>query len=219
MRAASVVRHALAEVPPPLLAVAAGGWALLAVAQSVPSLPPMCGIAGSGDLQAVGWLAPMLLAMTPPLLAPALLHVWRRSLRRRRVRAAGVFLFGYAAVWCAAVASMMALLRVLDSLALAGLIALLWQATALKQISLDRCHRRPPLAAFGVRAETDAWRYGASQGTACVGACWGLMLVAMACPGPWQAIAMLCATFAAIAERHQLRPVPSRVAGWSGLKR
>ena len=44
----------------------------------------------------------MLLAMMPPLVAPPLLHVWHRSLPRRRLRAVALFVLGYACVWLTA---------------------------------------------------------------------------------------------------------------------
>src|ERR1700712_3473680 len=117
MQAARVAWYALTRLPYPLLAASAVGWTLLAVAESVPSLPALCisSATAEGVIARVSTAfsvtppgmvllasAIMLLAMMPPLLAPPLLHVWRRSLVRRRARAVALFVLGYALVWLGA---------------------------------------------------------------------------------------------------------------------
>jgi predicted metal-binding membrane protein len=131
----------------------------------------------------------MLGAMMPPLLAPQLRHVVARSLTRRRIRAALLFLLGYLLMWLMAGAVLtlgslllgsVAIAAAVPRLAAAALIAVFWQATPLKQSSLNRCHGKPPLAAFGLRAEADAFGYGAAHGAWCIGSCWALMLLPLA---------------------------------------
>jgi predicted metal-binding membrane protein len=187
---------ALRQQPMPLLAVSAAGWTLLALQDTSYAVPALCLSAGAsaaaGLIAALtfnpplwlglAWLA-MLLAMMPPLLAQPLLYLWHRSLRRRRARAIALFVIGYGTVWLAAgiVLTMLAIaldvMSPLSGLALALLIALVWQVTPVKQVCLNRCHSQPPLAAFGLRADADALRYGMTHGIWCAGACWALMLV------------------------------------------
>lgn len=225
MQAARVAWYALTRLPYPLLAASAVGWMLLAVAESVPSLPALCISPATADdviarfSAVLAVTAPdtvllastvMLLAMMPPLLGPPLLHVWRRSLARRRVRAVSLFMLGYALLWLGTELVLVSGWLLLGSFApaagsvpfaVAALIALAWQATPLKQISLNRCHGRPPLAAFGLRAEADALRYGASHGLWCVGTCWALMLLPLAASGPLHWIAMLGVMLISTVER------------------
>jgi predicted metal-binding membrane protein len=184
----------LRDQPAPLLAISAAGWALLGVHDSSNVMTALClssGMSASAELIAVLTLNPlwlvlswllMLLAMMSPLLAQPLLYLWQRSLRRRHWRALALFTLGYGTIWLAAgiVLTMLAIglsTSPLPGLALALLIALAWQVTPLKQASLNNCHRHPPLAAFGLRADTDALHYGLTHGVWCVGACWALMLL------------------------------------------
>jgi predicted metal-binding membrane protein len=133
----------------------------------------------------VGWLT-MLAAMMPPLLARPTAHLWYRTLARRRLRGMTLLVSGYTAVWLAAgviLISIAVLLKTflgsapLGALPAAVAIALLWQATPVKQMSLNRCHYLPPLSAFGRAADRDALAYGLISGGWCVGACWAVMLV------------------------------------------
>jgi predicted metal-binding membrane protein len=66
--------------------------------------------------------------------------------------------------------------------ALALAVALVWQVSAWKQAALNRCHRRPTLAAFAPAAYRDAVLFGASHGLWCVSACWALMLASLTVP-------------------------------------
>jgi predicted metal-binding membrane protein len=52
-----------------------------------------------------------------------------------------------------------------------------WQISPAKQWCLNRCHRKPQLAAFGAAADRDAFGFGLSNGASCIGACWALMLL------------------------------------------
>jgi predicted metal-binding membrane protein len=133
---------------------------------------------------AAGW-ALMLAAMMLPLLGAPVRHVRARSLTRRRARSVALFLMGYALVWMAAGAALLAVALALR-LALPGspapliaalVVAVVWQISPLKQRCLNRCHARPSIAAFGAAADRDALHFGVTQGVWCCGACWALMLL------------------------------------------
>jgi predicted metal-binding membrane protein len=227
LRALRIAWRAIRVLPAPIIGASLAGWSLLALDASVATSPLLC-VGGSASVQdpaayvaeafnaapLAGWVsgfALMLLAMMPPLLSGALSHVWQRSLRRRRVRAVVLFLAGYCAVWLVAGVPLVALsvlsgsmaARTQWQIAVVGLaLATAWQATPLKQLCLNRCHRRPPLATFGLRAEADAYAYGASHGVWCVGTCWAMMLLPLAAGGgPLHLPLMLAVTVAAMAER------------------
>jgi len=134
---------------------------------------------------ALSWLL-MLTAMMTPILAGPLYHLWVRSLARRRWRAIGVFIAAYLVVWMGmapVLVLFVALLRIAAtwfSVPVGGLavaIALVWQASPVKQFCLNRCHWTPRLGAFGWSADADCARYGLVNGLWCVGTCWALMLV------------------------------------------
>ena len=126
------------------------------------------------------WLL-MLTAMMSPLLIGQLRHLRARSLPRQRVPAAVLFLAAYAALWSLGGVALLAMADVLDRIGRAGAVAIgvaaLWQLSPAKQRCLNRHHARPPLAAFGRRAELAALRFGATQAGWCVGSCWALMLL------------------------------------------
>jgi predicted metal-binding membrane protein len=133
---------------------------------------------------AAGW-ALMIAAMMSPLVIAPLRHVRARIFAKRRARAMFLFVAGYMAVWMVpgmglqamALAARWAGPAPLVCLGLAALIALLWQVSPAKQWCLNRCHRRPHLAAFGAAADRDALGFGLANGASCVGACWALMLL------------------------------------------
>jgi predicted metal-binding membrane protein len=156
----------------------------------------LTGIEASFRLNSAGGLAAswavMLLAMMAPLLAAPIDFLWERSLPRRRPRSAGLFLLGYALVWMPFAAVALALAAAahgvaeaarVPALAVVAPVALLWQASPWKQQCLNRCHAVVPLAAFGLRADADALRFGASHGGWCVGACWALMALPLTAAG------------------------------------
>jgi predicted metal-binding membrane protein len=200
-----VAWHVVKRLPLPLLAASAVGWMLLAGGDAGPSLSALCFSTASPSeaiasrlgaaltvaspvALAFAWSA-MLAAMMPPLLAAQLRHVLARTLTRRRIRAVMLFLLGYLLMWLMAGAVLTLASLLLGSVAIAAavppsaaaaLIAVFWQATPLKQSSLNRCHGKPPLAAFGLRAEADAFGYGAAHGAWCIGSCWALMLLPLA---------------------------------------
>jgi len=156
---------------------------------------------------ASGWLL-MLVAMTPPLIAAPLRHIRERSFAHRRVRAMSLFIIGYGAVWMIAgiglqvmaLATQTVLSDTLLCLALFGTAATLWQVSPAKQWCLNRCHRRPQLAAFGAPADRAALDLGLSHGAACVGACWALMLLPLFA-GQGHIWVMLAVMLFAFAER------------------
>jgi predicted metal-binding membrane protein len=199
-------------------------WSVLVLGGSTSVVPALCSSgAGSAiplsvsfDLALVfnsparlacGW-ALMLAAMMLPVVAAPLRHVRDRSFATRRARAMLLFVLGYFAVWMAAGAVLqlvaLAALSVLPVppawLGLAVAVALMWQVTPAKQWCLNRCHRRPQLAAFGVAADRDAFNFGLTSGASCVGACWALMLP-MLLAGEGQLLAMIAVTLLVFAER------------------
>jgi predicted metal-binding membrane protein len=132
---------------------------------------------------ALSWVV-MTAAMMPPVIAAPLRHIHNRSFARRRARAMVLFVAGYMLAWMAAGVGLQAVALAARSAApaswayfdVAAVTALLWQISPAKQWCLNRCHRRPHLAAFGAAADRDAFEFGLMNGVSCVGACWGLML-------------------------------------------
>ena len=184
-----------------LLPLSMAGWVLVAVIGRDPAPLSLCSPdiwrawlpGGIGWTQSVGRDAllatlpatlAMLLAMTPLLLFEAVAHLHHRTLRRRRWRAQLCFAIGYAGVWSAAMSILWIAATVIRAMlegriaaiALVAMAALaLWRALPWRQRCLDRCHRLPPLAPFGWRADRDALRFGLFRGGMCVGACWPWM--------------------------------------------
>jgi len=207
----------------PLGATVLVAWLLLAVAGSAFSLPALCSPQGwravplpaSLELAllfnspwqlALGW-ALMVLAMMLPLAIAPLWHVRARSFASRRGRSMVLFVMGFVAVWMAVGVILQTVVLLARSivpeppacLGLALAVALLWQVSPAKQWFLNRCHQRPPLAAFGVAADVDAFCFGVRNGTACAGVCWALMLP-MLLMGPGQLAAMVVVTLFNLAE-------------------
>ncbi|BAN53784.1 MULTISPECIES: DUF2182 domain-containing protein [Pseudomonas] len=125
----------------------------------------------------------MLVAMMPPLLAMPLMHVWRSSLPRRRVRALVGFLLGYSTLWMAAglllsaIALLLSLVFPDSALGLSVLLAVLWSASPWHRAALNRGHRLQRIGLFGWKADRDCLGFGLSHGVWCIGACWAWMLV------------------------------------------
>lgn len=192
----------------------------------VASLPDSLALALSfnAPLQlASGWSL-MWAAMMLPLTAASLRHVHDRSLTRRRSRAMLLFAVGHGMVWLAAglVLQLIALSAVwavpapLVWFTGATLLALLWQLSPVKQRCLNGCHRKPQFAAFGWAADRDVLSYGLSNGAACVGACWALMLP-MLLAGPAQFPVMIAIVLFAFAERLEA-PAPLAWRWRGGIK-
>jgi predicted metal-binding membrane protein len=200
-------------------------WLLLAIDPRSLALPAFCTdevlwttmpLSASLDLALVfnspaqlisGWTL-MVVAMMSPLIVAPLRRVRERSFARRRARAMLLFVAGYMAVWMIAgliLQSMALALRwaVFAKLACVGLavaIAIVWQVAPAKQWCMNRCHRRPPLAAFGAAANRDAFEFGLTNGVACVGTCWALMWLTLFV-GQDHILAMIAVTLFIIAER------------------
>jgi predicted metal-binding membrane protein len=142
----------------------------------------------SATLAAMPMCSTMVLAMTLPATIPAVEHVALNSLRRRERRAVVEFVAVYLGLWLGFGLGLMLILAALDlrpSLAvLAGSLALaaVWDLTPAKARALNRCHRSTPLPPRGVRASLGTTRFGWVNGSACVGACWPMMLAMLAAP-------------------------------------
>jgi predicted metal-binding membrane protein len=199
-------------------------WSALALDGSDLTLPAFCSagtlwaapLSVSFDLAFVlnapatlasGW-ALMVAAMMSPLVIAPLRHVRDRSFARRRARAMLLFVAGYAAVWMAAgmglqamaLAARWAVPAPLVCLGLAAATAMWWQVSPAKQWCLNRCHRRPQLAAFGAAADRDAFDFGLTNGASCVGSCWALMLLTLLV-GRGHVLGMIAVTLFVFAER------------------
>jgi predicted metal-binding membrane protein len=157
----------------------------------------------------------MMTAMMAPLVMAPVRHIRDRSFARRRVGAIALFAAGYAALWMIAgvllIALAMAAGQIVSGSASAyvvtiSAIAVAWQFSPFKQRCLNRCHAHPELAAFGLAALLDAFRFGLKHGAWCVGSCWALMLFPLAILRGHLA-AMIAVTLWLAAERLKT-PVP-----------
>lgn len=226
--ARTLVLRSFARAPWPLLfAVAGFGLILSADSTARATLPAFCGAGTAGLLLASGWSgalelafalnpparlladwALMLLAMMPPLLAAPLMHVWRSSLPRRRVRALGYFALGYGSVWMAAGPILIFLALLLQivagdgvlAIAAALLLATVWSASPWQRMVLNRSHRLSRIGLFGWAANRECLTFGVIHAGWCVASCWAWMLAALAA-GPWHVAAMMCAGAIMLAER------------------
>jgi predicted metal-binding membrane protein len=168
---------------------------------------------GSPSSVASSWALMVAAMMFPVLMAP-LRHVRARSFARRRTWAMGLFVAGYAAVWMAAGVGLEAMALAVRSaapppfacLSLAAAIALAWQVSPAKQRCLNRCHRRPHLAAFGAAAARDVFDFGLTHGASCAGACWALMLLTLLV-GNGHVLSMIAIALFIFAERLE-NPAP-----------
>ena len=213
------------RAPWPLLFATAGlGLALCLYRAGHSTLPAFCS-SGEGLLVVTRWptalaaelaLTPMsqrladwalmLLAMMPPLLAMPLMHTWRSSLPRRRMRAALVVVLGYTAVWLAAGPLLMLLALLLQfsasesALGVALLVALLWSASPWQRMALNRGHRMRRIGLFGWAADRDCLVLGTTHGAFCVASCWAWMLVPLL-GGAWHNALMPLAGAIMLVER------------------
>ena len=205
-------------------------WSVLALDRSDLTLPAFCSagtawpvplsvafnlalVFNSPAKLASGW-ALMIIAMMSPLVIAPLRHVGARSFARRRARAMVLFVAGYMAMWMIAGVGLQALALAarwaepapLVYLAFAAVTATLWQVSPAKQWCLNRCHSRPHLTAFGAAADRDAFDFGLTNGAACAGACWALMLLPLLV-GHGHVLGMIAVTLFVFAERLE-RPAP-----------
>lgn len=211
-------------------------WSMLALGGSNVMLPAFCSpgtawgaapislgltLAFNAPAKLASGCVLMIAAMMAPLLVQPLRHVRDRGFARRRTRATLLFVAGYAAVWMVvgfglrvlALAARWAEPAPLVCLGLAVAAAVVWQVSPAKQWCLNRCHRRPHLAAFGAAADRDAFGYGLTNGAACAGVCWALMLLPLLM-GPGHLLGMVAVAGFVFAERLE-RPGPL-VWRWRG---
>lgn len=189
-----------ARVRTPMLFVSAAAWTLLVLQPGGMAISAhhhhslaMPGMTSSPHLLSAlnppaplmtGW-ALMLAAMMAPLLTAPVRHLRDRSFARRRARAIALFAAGYTTIWMLGGFVLLSVALALRQIApasalplmLAAAIALVWQFSPFKQRCLNRCHAHPELAAFGLAADLDAFRFGLTHGLWCVGSCWALMLL------------------------------------------
>ena len=186
--------------------------ALLCASADLRILSPLPLLAFASPASLVAGWALMVLAMMSPLIARPLLHVREQSLARRRRRAMLLFAAGYGSVWLAAGLLLQPLAWLLPSLApgapsagvaVAALIAVVWQMSPAKQACLNGCHRQPALAAFGLEADLDALRFGVGHARWCVAACAPLMLLAESAQAIGLWLAMPAAALFILAERFE----------------
>ncbi|MEO1022547.1 MAG: DUF2182 domain-containing protein [Bacteroidota bacterium] len=135
------------------------------------------------------WILMLLAMMMPKLIAPVQ-YIYERTFKRKRFRAAVLFLTGYILVWGVAGVVITILIQTLKlrmpgSFApaiLGGLIAIVWQCSPAKQFFLNRGHYHRPIAAFGWAASRDVGLFGVMHGVWCVGSGWAIMLFPMLLP-------------------------------------
>ena len=158
------------------------------------------------------WLA-MILAMAPPLLLREIGRLWRASLHRSRHLVVAAFLSGYVAIWLVAgvVFGMLAgwLAVSVDRIIFAVACAVVWHGSPARQRCLNACHRVPTLRVFGMPAQWDSLRYGASTGWYCAGAC-GLAMLLVLLAADAHLAAMAVVTVVATVERY----LPARRPCW-----
>jgi predicted metal-binding membrane protein len=171
--------------------VAAGGWLTLtahtasslagrhrALAQTVASNHEHLASGLAGPF--VMWAA--MIAVMLPLIAPNVRYVAMRTPAPRRFRAAVDVVVGWLAIWAVAAvvladASWLATRALGAKIAIAGFVALaiVWQYSRLKQLSVARCHRvfAPPLDPASAAGACRG--FGILLGTDCVASCWAVM--------------------------------------------
>ena len=192
------------RLPEPWLAVlgltSLIAWLLLALYWNDLALPAFCSagslwnappvalsfalLVNAPTQPALCWTLMIAAMMAPAIIAP-LRHVHDRSFARRRTRAMLLFTAGYATIWMAAAVPLHVLALAAAWLAptppallfVVLAAAVLWQVSPAKQWCMNRCHRKSYLAAFGAAADRDALLFGLTNGLACVGVCWALMIV------------------------------------------
>jgi len=205
----------LPRVRNPVLAISAVAWLLLLIPGSSLS-HAHCSAMSPPSVFAAGW-ALMLVAMMAPVLIPPIRYLRLRSFTHRRTRTIALFVAGYAIIWILLGAVFRILVRHVTLSAWEVLaVALVWQASPIKQRCLNRCHAHPELAAFGAAADLDAGRYGLTHALWCACSCWALMLFPMLLT-QGQMLAMAAATLLIFSERLE-SPAPPRWR-WHGPRK
>lgn len=208
-------------------------WVLLLFGGDLlPSVPPLCTsrliatLPGAAEwAYGFSWVSPahlaaswsvMLIAMMLPSVVGPVDHVCARSFVHQRAAGSVGFIAGYLAVWLAAGVPLIGLALVLQFLsdpswadfAVAVGLALAWQVTAWKQVALNRCHSRPPSAAYGKNPFVAWVGFGCSHGCWCVANCAPIMLGVLLAPVPSQ-VAMPMVALWIWAERLELPRPPA----------
>lgn len=189
--------------------VSALGWGATIALQTGVSFTPLCVALGSdwltqgkASLEAlfyfispgeilISWVI-MVVAMMLPLWGDAIFHVWRSNLKKKRFYSVCLFVFGSFAIWVPAVILVLGIMMGVHLLLghnalqysfwLILVAVLIWQASPLKQYSLNNCHLRPGLAIFGGRWFRHQIWFGARQGIWCVATCGPLMILPFVAP-------------------------------------
>lgn len=213
---------------PWLFGLAAIGLLLSAVRSSHAALPGLCGgdtarlllAMGPGEVfrlvfdfnlpgdLALDWML-MFVAMMPPLLAVAVMHVRRSVFPRDRVVALASFALAYTAMWMAAgpllvgAALLLRLLAGANAPLIALVLALIWSASPWQRRALNRSHRLRRIGMFGLAPARDSLVYGIVHGGWCVMSCWAWMLASLVA-GTWHVAAMAVVGAMMLLER--LRP-------------
>ena len=157
----------------------------------------------------------MVVAMMFPLLMAPVSYMYRCSLKRRRFRAASLFVLAYTGTWIAAGLAMLPAMVALKLLLpqpwlpalTVGIATLVWQWSPLRQQCLNRGHEYRPLTAFGRAADRDASLFGVSHAAWCVGSGWAIMLFPMTLP-TGHIPAMILVTFLMASEHLEAPRVP-----------
>jgi predicted metal-binding membrane protein len=214
-----------ARVRNPVLLISAVAWVFLLIASQ--NVAVHCPAMNSGETpllsMAASWIL-MVAAMMSPVLIPPICNIRFRSLRCRRVRSTSLFVFGYALIWMAFGGGLMAMELAFKSFAppiyavasCAGIVALAWQCSPIKQRCLNRCHAHNELAAFGAAADLDAIRFGTTHGLWCAGSCWALMVFPMLLP--WGHVPAMAIVSALVFSERLERPMPPSWR-WRGFGR
>jgi hypothetical protein len=167
----------------------------------------------------------MVVAMMFPFTVGALHVTAARSLWRRRNRAIVAWLVGYSGPWlllgilaAVAMATAFASPPPAIAVAIAFVLAAVWQTTDGRARALNACHRTWPLAPSGWRATRDCVRAGWATSANCVTACGPLMVAcSLLGHGPFGFVVMMGATTVTALERYSVRPDPRLLGGGVAL--
>jgi predicted metal-binding membrane protein len=204
-----------------LMTLSVIGWLALAVWAGLDRVP-LCGSAAADPASLVDLRlqlaltgvpllllssATMIVAMMAPTLSGPMLHLWHRSLARHRWRAIALFMAGYLSVWLGVYGALFLMAQAARTvsggatlLAVGLCVALLWQATPIRRHCLQRCHLRPRLSIFGLRALGDPLAFGLTSASWCAATCWAWMLVPF-CANQGRPVLMLAVGIMIAAER------------------
>lgn len=156
--------------------------------------------------QLIGWGLMVIAMMLPKLITP-ITFIYVRSFKRYRFISAMLFVLGYITAWMVAGVFMIAAIIGFNLLMpmsyipalLVFIIAVVWQASPIKQRFLNLGHDHRTLSAFGLAACRDSLLFGVIHGAWCVGSGWALMLFPMLLP-KGHSLAMIIVTFIMISE-------------------